>query len=172
MWTLGLCVFAFVAVSELEAMREARAAPNSSGFHQWGAITLFHGLPSDHVRAIAQAADGTMWFGTDAGLVKYDGRRIQRVATDGWISGQIRALELDADGALWIGTNSGAARLIRGEINPIADTEGIAVTAIITASPRQTIMTSERGIVLYASLREDGSVAVRKITPENNPLLQ
>src|SRR5687768_9581924 len=43
--------------------------------HQWGAVTLFHGLPSNSVRAIAQDADGVMWFGTDGGLAKYDGRR-------------------------------------------------------------------------------------------------
>jgi signal transduction histidine kinase/ligand-binding sensor domain-containing protein len=172
LWTAGVCVFVVVAASEVEALRDDSAALRASGFHQWGAITLFHGLPSDHVRVIAQAADGTMWFGTDSGLVKYDGRRIQRIATDGWVAGQIRALEIDADGALWIGTNSGAARLIKGEIKPIADTEGIAVTAIITPSPRRTIMTSEQGNVFYASLREDDSVAVQKITPENNPLLQ
>lgn len=171
LWTLGV-VFVFVAAPEVGALRNDQAALSASGVHQWGAITLFHGLPSDHVRAIAQDADGMMWFGTDAGLVKYDGRRIQRVATDGWVAGQIRALALDADGALWIGTNNGAARLIRGELKPIPDTEGIAVTAIIIPQPRRTIMTSEQGIVLDASLKEDGSVAVQKITPENNPLLQ
>src|SRR5438105_4419246 len=32
--------------------------------HQWGAVTLFHGLPSDRVHAIAQSQDGAMWFGT------------------------------------------------------------------------------------------------------------
>jgi signal transduction histidine kinase/ligand-binding sensor domain-containing protein len=171
LWTLGV-VFVFVAAPEVGALRNDQAALSASGVHQWGAITLFHGLPSDHVRAIAQDADGMMWFGTDSGLVKYDGRRIQRVATDGWVAGQIRALELDADGALWIGTNSGAARLIRGEIKPIADTEGTAVTAIIIPLPRRTIMTGEQAIVLDASLREDDSVAVQKITPETNPLLQ
>ena len=27
-------------------------------------MTLFHGLPSDRVRAIAQGLDGMMWFGS------------------------------------------------------------------------------------------------------------
>src|SRR5207253_8663185 len=38
--------------------------------HQWGAVTLFHGLPSDRVHAIAQTPDGAMWFATDGGLAK------------------------------------------------------------------------------------------------------
>jgi len=31
-----------------------------TGLHQWGAVTLFHGLPSDRVHAIAQDTDGSM----------------------------------------------------------------------------------------------------------------
>src|SRR5205085_4451081 len=45
----------------------------ASNLHQWGAVTLFHGLPSDRVRALAQDAEGALWFGTDNGLARYDG---------------------------------------------------------------------------------------------------
>ena len=48
--------------------------------HRWGAVTLFHGLPSDRVNAIAEDASGVMWFGTDNGLVRYDGRNVERAA--------------------------------------------------------------------------------------------
>ena len=51
--------------------------PGAQNFHQWGSITVFNGLPSDSVRAIAQTPDGVMWFGTDNGLARFDGRRIQ-----------------------------------------------------------------------------------------------
>src|SRR5436309_15586262 len=51
--------------------------PTAQNFHQWGSITLFSGLPSDSIRAIAQTADGVMWFGTDNGLARFDGRRMQ-----------------------------------------------------------------------------------------------
>ena len=76
------------ATWELEAAVER---PTSVRPHQWGAVTLFHGLPSDHVRAIAQGPDGLMWFGTDSGLVKYDGRRIQKIATDGPAAARVLA---------------------------------------------------------------------------------
>src|SRR5688500_2378844 len=51
--------------------------PGAQNFHQWGSITVFNGLPSDSIRAIAQTNDGVMWFGTDNGLARFDGRRVQ-----------------------------------------------------------------------------------------------
>src|SRR4029078_5664966 len=51
-----------------------------TGLHQWGAVTLFHGLPSDRFHAIAQGADGAMWFGTEAGLAKVDRRHTQTLS--------------------------------------------------------------------------------------------
>ncbi len=38
-------------------------------------ITTEDGLPSNAVRSIAQDADGFVWFGTDAGLCRFDGIR-------------------------------------------------------------------------------------------------
>src|SRR5260370_27593400 len=80
-------------------------SPSGLNLHQWGAVTLFHGLPSDHVRAIAQDKEGVMWFGTDGGLAKYDGRRTQKIVTQGLPPGQVRALNCDPGGGMWIGTD-------------------------------------------------------------------
>src|SRR5437868_2332574 len=49
-------------------------SPLGQNFHQWGAVTLFNGLPSDSVRVVAQTPDGILWFGTDNGLARFDGR--------------------------------------------------------------------------------------------------
>lgn len=81
-----------------------------TGLHQWGAVTLFHGLPSDRVRAIAQGRDGAMWFGTEAGLAKFDGRRTQTITIPD-LSPKILALQSDQWGGLWVGTETGAARM-------------------------------------------------------------
>ena len=51
--------------------------------HRWGAVTLFHGLPSDRINAITEDSNGALWFGTDNGLVRYDGRRTQVVGSEG-----------------------------------------------------------------------------------------
>src|SRR5678816_2316083 len=66
--------------------------PGWQNFHRWGSITLFNGLPSDSIRAIAQTADGVLWFGTDNGLARFDGRRVQTFTPGG--SGTERTLAL------------------------------------------------------------------------------
>lgn len=164
--SLGLVWLGSLRVSHADVTNLA-----SSSLHQWGAVTLFHGLPSDHVRAIAQDSNGAMWFGTDSGLVKYDGRRVQRIATEGPAASRVQALRFDQDGTLWIGSEAGAARLINGELKTIAETLGSAVTAIITRETGRALMTTEQGEIIACSTARDGSLAVRKIKPEDHPLL-
>lgn len=151
--------------------RPSSHAQSPSSLHQWGAVTLFHGLPSDHVRAIAQDTNGMMWFGTDGGLVKYDGRRIQKIATDGPAASRVLSLKLDDRGVLWIGTESGAARLIKGEIKPIPETRDRAVNSIITPESGRALMTTEQGEIIVCETAHDDSLTVHKISPADHPLL-
>jgi ligand-binding sensor domain-containing protein len=76
---------------------------------------FFGGTPE----AITQTADGYLWIGTEAGLVRFDG--IQFVP---WIppngealpSSRIHSLLGTSDGSLWIGTSRGLARWSNGEL--------------------------------------------------------
>lgn len=167
------CVFVvlFSSLLGLIVAQPQTESASSSNLHQWGAVTLFHGLPSDHVNAIAQDPDGAMWFGTDSGLAKYDGRRVQKVATDGPAAARVRVLKLDRQGVLWIGSDAGAARLINGEIKPIADTQGSVITAIITPEAGRALMTSQQGEIFDCSTARDGSLLIHKIGSETHPLL-
>jgi signal transduction histidine kinase len=131
--------------------------------HQWGAVTLFHGLPSDRVHAIAQTPDGAMWFGTDGGLAKYDGRRTQAITSEGLPPGRVLALKVDDDGALWIGSENGAARFANAKFSLIKETEGKVVTAIISPQKGRAIMATENGLIFDCQAKPDGSVAVRSI---------
>ncbi len=107
--------------------------------HRWGAVTLFHGLPSDRVNAIAEDANGVLWFGTDNGLVRYDGRNVEAAPNEATLpSRRTLSLKLDAHGHLWVGTDAGAARLRDGQIEVLAETRNRAVTAI-SASPQGEI---------------------------------
>src|SRR5205085_4441782 len=102
-----VCCLVLTAASLFSSARGAGddAPAQASSLHRWGAVTLFHGLPSDQVRAVAQDADGMMWFGTDAGLARYDGRRIQTLADDGLGGRRVGVLRADSAGALWVGTD-------------------------------------------------------------------
>jgi len=108
-------------------------------------VTSFHGLPSDRTHAIAQTQFGVTWFATDGGLARYDGRRISAINDDRLPSGRVLALETDDSGALWIGTDNGAARLANGRFDPIKETAGKVITAIITPQKDRAIIASENG---------------------------
>src|SRR6266478_3758511 len=113
--------------------------------HQWGAVTSFHGLPSDRTHAIAQTEFGITWFATDGGLARYDGRRTNAINAEGLPPGRVLALKTDESGALWIGTDSGAARLANGKFETVKETAGKVITTIITPQPGRAIMASEGG---------------------------
>ena len=70
------------------------------------------GLPSPHVSSLVQDREGYMWFGTDAGLARYDGRgfRVWRHETGDLRSlpeDAIASLALEGDGHLRVGTRHG-----------------------------------------------------------------
>jgi len=76
------------------------------------------GLPNQNVTAIVQDAQGYLWFGTAAGLVRYDGDQFRTYANDpadaSTVSDSyIRTLSVDRDGELWVGTLMGLDRYVR-----------------------------------------------------------
>jgi signal transduction histidine kinase/ligand-binding sensor domain-containing protein len=135
-----------------------------TGLHQWGAVTLFHGLPSDRVLAIAQGSDGVMWFGTEGGLARFDGRRTQTITDSQLPTGRILTLRTDQNGALWIGTDNGAARMYEGSFHSIREVSGQPVTAIINPESRRIVMATEGGLIFECLTKSDGSL-------ETHPLL-
>jgi signal transduction histidine kinase len=131
--------------------------------HQWGAVTLFHGLPSDRVRAVAQDTDGAMWFGTDSGLAKYDGRRTEAITIEGLMSKRVLALKLDDDGVLWVGTEDGAGALVGGEFRYLKETAGNTITSIITPERGRAILASLQGIIFDCRTNADKSFNIKTI---------
>lgn len=133
---------------------------------QWGALTTFHGLPSDTVRAIAQDSAGYFWFGTDAGLAVYDGRRIRKQPFSEIENVRIRCLRFGTDGTLWIGTDAGAFTLKNEKLAPVRGTETQPINAIAVVGNRGVRLTSEYGILF--TVRGERT---EKLTPEEAPLL-
>ena len=159
-YCLLLCSFPVLSQREVNSSATQRSqTPPPVGLNQWGAVTLFHGLPSDRVRAIAEDSEGAMWFGTDGGLAKYDGRRTQAIVGGDFTRGRVLALKFDADGVLWIGTEDGATRLVGGaEFRPIKETAGKAVTAILMPERGRAVLASEQGLIFDCRMQTDGSL--------------
>jgi signal transduction histidine kinase/ligand-binding sensor domain-containing protein len=134
--------------------------------HRWGAVTLFHGLPSDQVRAVAQDAEGQMWFGTDAGLARYDGRRVQSVTSEGLAGPRVRALAVGADGALWVGADSGAFVRPPGaqEFRRVEEARAKSVLAVAAAAePGRALFSTVDGLVFECRLGPEGSLTARQL---------
>ena len=84
-----------------------------------GAVKLFgekDGLKLSDVRSIAEAADGTVWFGmVGGGLGRLQGGSVKQFfKADGLASDYIQCLHLDAEDTLWIGTYGGGINRLRG----------------------------------------------------------
>lgn len=88
-----------------------------------------------------------MWFGTEAGLAKFDGRRTQTINDPAVPAGRVLALKTDAEGILWIGSDSGAARMVGGQFETVPELAGKTVTAIIAPEKGRVLMTTEQGQV-------------------------
>ncbi|HKQ74370.1 MAG TPA: two-component regulator propeller domain-containing protein [Blastocatellia bacterium] len=156
---------------------------NTLNLHRWGAVTLFHGLPSDRVNAIAEDANGLLWFGTDNGLVRYDGRNVEAAPNEAELpSRKILVLKLDHHGQLWIGTEMGAARLHENRIEVLPETRNRQVKGI-AASPQGevTVVTDKGEIIRYqeqteGGIRSEGGARKRlvamKLDPDTHPLLK
>src|SRR5262245_21141677 len=69
------------------------------------AWSMANGLPAGGVRAIAQDAEGYLWLGTDAGLMRFDGVRFVPWSTsssESAIAEPIRSLCVSRAGDLWV----------------------------------------------------------------------
>jgi len=115
------------------------------------------------VHAIAQGPDGSMWFGTEGGLAKFDGRRTQTMIISGLAAGRVTALKSDQSGALWIGTETGAARMLWGRFDVIRETVGQAVTTIIAPDSSRVLIATEQGNVFESHIEPDGSIQTKSL---------
>ena len=90
----------------------ARAGPRTLRFER---LSVEQGLSQQSVLTILQDRRGFMWFGTQAGLNRYDGYRITGYRNepgnpDSIPDNYVMASYEDAQGRLWFGTKGGLAR--------------------------------------------------------------
>lgn len=109
-----------------------------------------------------------MWFGTETGLAKFDGRRTQTINDPALPSGRILALHTDREGAMWIGTDAGATRFEAGEFLKINETAGQTITAIVTPEPNVALMTTEQGRIFESRARKVTTVVESGIASSEN----
>jgi signal transduction histidine kinase/ligand-binding sensor domain-containing protein/CheY-like chemotaxis protein len=94
------------------------------------------GLPQNSVPAIVQTWDGYLWFGTEEGLVRFDGVRFtvfERENTPDLASNDVRALLVDRSRNLWIGTHGGGLSCLRhGKFTRYGVRDGLSSDVILS----------------------------------------
>ena len=105
-----------------------------------------------------------MWFGTDNGLARFDGRRIQNFFPGDPSSHRVLALKTSSDGELWVGTSAGAFIHRDNRFQPIANTEGVGVTAIYFGT--SIYLATENGFVMRVVRNPDGAATAERMFAE------
>ena len=78
-----------------------------SGVGPWHTISMQGRIPGTYVGPIFQASDGTMWFGSDAGITRFDGFAYETFTTeDGLASDYVKCITEDREGNIWIGVSA------------------------------------------------------------------
>ena len=101
------------------------------------------------LNAVAQDADGFMWFGGENGLARFDGRRFRQLElSSGLPSHFVWDMILDRQDTLWIGTDAGLCRYrpITERCRPHLELADTAVTSLATDANGQLIVGTEDGI--------------------------
>ena len=113
------------------------------------------GLPHSTVAAILETRDGFLWFGTELGLVRFDGLQFyvfDRTNTAELKSNLVQALAEDRDGNLWIGTSGGGLTRYRdGRFNAVSESFGSSASI-------QALYVDRAGLVWIGT--EGGGAAV------------
>jgi signal transduction histidine kinase/ligand-binding sensor domain-containing protein len=117
-WQIIIALLACAAAAPRPSMALARpSVPLSQQAHT--AWRVRDGFLASAPSAVTQTADGYLWFGTNTGLVRFDGVRFVPWAPPRETplpSNLVYALLGARDGSLWIGTSRGAARWSNGSL--------------------------------------------------------
>src|SRR5271157_4040955 len=94
------------------------------------------GLPQNTVPAIVQTRDGYIWFGTELGLVRFDGVRFtvfDEANTPVIKSNIVVALVEDHQGRLWIGTQGGGLACLQdGKFTTYTTANGLSNDSVLS----------------------------------------
>jgi signal transduction histidine kinase/ligand-binding sensor domain-containing protein len=152
--------------TNLTAMSRDRQGDLLVAWYQDGAFTVkdrkltpvagASGLPRTPVLALAQTADGSVWFGMrGSGLYRVAGGKTVRISIPGDPDPKVNSLLAERDGGLWIGTDSGLAHWTGKESDQlvaVAGLNGIQVLAMSRDRDRNLWLgTNSRGLIRLSS---------------------
>ncbi len=80
----------------------------------WQLYTGADGLPYDDFTSLAADKNGSIWFGTKMGAIRYDGKDWEYREGRRWLPGdEVRSIAVNANGDSWIATSAGVSAIER-----------------------------------------------------------
>ncbi|HWP81860.1 MAG TPA: two-component regulator propeller domain-containing protein, partial [Bacteroidota bacterium] len=129
--------------------------PQQLPFKQYNRAT---GLPSDYILCMLQDRRGFLWFGTDRGASRYDGRSFKTyTAANGLGSNFVRRIFEDREGNIWFGLIEGGISVLTGTtMKRYRAADGFTsdnVLAIAQDREGRMYFKTDRGISILAETR-------------------
>ena len=145
-----------IAATTIMAASGALALDPADGFGQLGIEiwTSNDGLPQNTVQAVLQSSDGFLWFGTQGGLVRFDGVSFQTFSSANCAAfshDDVQALAETKSGVLWVATYGGG--LVRYDHGRITRLE---VPGMLTRTSRVRALHVGASGLLWIGTFEEG----------------
>lgn len=129
------------------------AISGASEYARWGSILI----PSDNVNCICIEADGTQWFGTDAGVARHKGNETLESwmvldTGDGLVDNFVQSIAVDHQGRVWIGTKKGVSVFENNALRLLSGEDGLLGSNVLCiAVDREGIVWigTDRGLTSY-----------------------
>ncbi len=101
---------------------------NPQNFSTYGKL---QGLKHGTIRCILEDKSGNLWFGTDGGVSKYDGKSFTTFTDkEGLANNTVWSILEDKSGNLWFGTDGGVSKYDGKSFTTFTDKEGLANNSV------------------------------------------
>ena len=132
-----------------------REAKTSSSTNVVARLATGRELPGGRVQSILADREGSLWIGTNQGLVCWAGGKVERFPlTDPLATASVLALAEDREGDLWVGTETGGLQVLRDHRFQTFDTR----TGL--SSDRTTTVVADRSGKVWIGTQNAGVFAI------------
>jgi len=133
---------------------------SSPGIIRFSHITNNDGLPSNTIFSIVKDYKGYFWFGTKAGLVRYDGRTIVKYeniyGNSNSLPGNLtQSIYEDSKKNLWVSTINGIAKYNRNNNNFEIINRKIFIKALVETRDGKIYAASQSGFKIFDKAKND-----------------
>jgi len=117
-------------------------------------------LPGTRIQALIADHSGSLWIGTNSGLVRYSAGKLEKFpVTDPLATASILAILEDREGNLWVGTESTGLQILRDQrFRTLTGRDGLA-------SDNTTAVVEDAAGALWVGTRGSGLTAMRQGVP-------